>query len=176
MSAAVYAVGTSILYGRTGVCRIEGVGPAPFQKQDKQSYYKLRAVFSNSGELIYIPVDTAVAMRPLIDGREAACYLERLSQLEPQPFPSRKPADLAAHYQEVLATGTPENCLLLIKEIYLKEKELTAHRKKLGQVDSRYLKIAERLICEEFAVALQTAPESIRKRLYSEMERKAAVS
>ena len=169
----MYTVGTSILYGRTGVCRIEDIGSAPFQKHDGQRYYKLRAVFSTSGEFIYIPVDTAVAMRPLIGSGEAAGYLDQLPQLKPQPFASRKPVELAAHYQEVLASGSPESCLMLIKEIYLKEKELAAHRKKLGQVDARYLKIAERLVCEEFAVALQTAPESIRKRLYTGIEPKA---
>ena len=108
-------------------------------------------------------------MRPLISGGEAADYLDRLPQLEPQTFASRRPSDLAAHYQEVLASGRPEDCLLLIKEIHLKERTLTAHNKKLGQVDARYLKIAERLVCEEFAVALDTAPDRIKKRLYASM-------
>lgn len=161
----MYAIGTSILYGWTGVCKIEDICSAPGQNRDKQRYYKLRAVFSTSGELIYIPVDGAVSMRLLIDGEEASGYLEWFSRLTPAVFTSRKPADLAAHYQEVLASCQPENCLLLLKEIYLKEKKLTAEKKKLGQVDSRYLKIAERLVCEEFAVALQTRPDAIKKRL-----------
>lgn len=169
----MYTVGTSILYGRTGVCQIEAIGSAPCQKRDGQRYYKLRALFSNSGELIYIPVDAAVSMRPLIDGGEAAGYLELLPRLKPQKFASRKPAELIAHYQDVLASCQPENCLLLLKEIYLKGKELTAHNKKLSQVDSRYLKIAERLVCEEFAVALRTGPDSIKKRLYAAMDREA---
>ena len=165
----MYEIGTSILYGRTGVCQIEDIGSPPSQKQDKQHYYKLRAVFSTSGELIYIPVDSTVSMRPLIDSGKASGYLELVPRLEPKAFSSRKPAELSAHYQEVLASGQPEDCLLLIKEIYLKEKELTAHNKKLGQVDARYLKIAERLVCEEFAVALKTGSDSIKKRLYAAM-------
>lgn len=163
----MYEIGTSILYGRTGVCQIEEIGSAPSRKQDEQSYYKLRAVFSNSGELIYIPVDSTVAMRPLIDGDEAAGYLESVTRMEPEVFPSRRPAELVAHYQEALASCQPENCLLLIKEIYLKGRELHARKKSLGQVDDRYLKIAERLVCEEFAVALKTEPDSIKERLYA---------
>lgn len=165
----MYTVGTSILYGRTGVCKIEDIGSAPFQKHDPQRYYKLRALFSTSGELIYIPVDAAVSMRPLISGGEAAGHLELLPKLEPPAFVSRRPSDLAAHYQEVLASGRPEDCLRLIKEVYCKERALSAHKKALGQVDARYLKIAERLVCEEFAVALGTAPDRIRKRLYASM-------
>ena len=166
MINTMYTVGTPVLYSRTGVCRIEAIGPAPFQEHDGQRYYKLRAVFSTSGEYIYIPVDTAVSMRPLINSEEAADYLERLPQMKPQSLASQNPAELVSHYQGALVSGNPESILLLIKEIYLKEKELAAHHKKLGQVDSRYLKVAERLVCEEFAMALQTTPESIKKRLH----------
>ena len=169
----MYEIGTSILYGRTGVCRIEDIGPAPNRKRDEQSYYKLRAVFSTGSELIYSPVDGAVPMRPLIGSREASDYLERFPQLDPQAFASRKPADLTAHYQQALASCQPEDSLLLLKEIYRKEKELTARKKKLGQVDTRYLKIAERLVCEEFAVALQTGPDSIKRRLCAAMSRES---
>ena len=76
---------------------------------------------------------------------------------------------MAAHYQEMLSTFEPKGCLLLMKEVYWKQKSL----KKLGQVDARYLKIAERLVCEELAAVLETKPESIRKRLYSAIEQEA---
>lgn len=170
MSAAMYAIGSAILYGRTGVCKIEEIGPAPGQRHDKQDYYRLRAVFSTSGEQIYIPVGTTVTMRPLIGQAEALKHLDRFSGLSIRPIASSKPANLTAHYQEILASCQPENCLRLLKEIYLKEKELAVHKKKLGQVDIRYLKIAERLVCEEFAVALGTEPDSIKKRLYAAMK------
>lgn len=150
---------------------MENIGAPPFQKKDGDNYYTLRSVFSTSGELIYIPVNAVVSMRPLIGGREASDYLDRIPGLKPKAFSARKPAELAAHYQGALASCEPESCLLLIKEIYLKKKELAAHKKKLGQVDSQYLKIAERLVCEEFAVALNTGPESIKRRVYAAMER-----
>lgn len=44
----------------------------------------------------------------------------------------------------------------------------------MGQVDSRYLKIARRLVCEELAVVPGTGPEAIRRRLYAAMEREAS--
>lgn len=125
----MYAVGTPILYARTSVCRIEDIGPAPFQEHNEQRYYKLRAVFSTSGERIYIPVNAAVSMRPLIDSGEAVSYLEQLPQLKPQLINFQKPAELVSHYQKVLSSGNPGNLLLLIKEIHLKGKELAAHNK-----------------------------------------------
>lgn len=46
--------------------------------------------------------------------------------------------------------------------------------KKLGHVDARYQKLAERLVCEEFAAALDTTPDSMKGRLYAAMEEKTA--
>jgi len=172
----MYRIGTSILYGRMGVCEVESIGAPPFQKDDGRLYYKLRSRFSNSGELVYVPVDASVSMRPLISGGEASDYLALLPRLEPRVFRSRNLADVTAHYQSMLATSDLKDCLLLIKEVYCKQKELEAHSKKLGQVDSRYLKVAERLVCEEFAAALQTTPDSMRERLYAVMEQPEAAS
>lgn len=153
------------------MCRVEGIGTPHFQKDDGHTYYTLRSVFSTSGELIYVPVDTAASMRPLIGREEAADYLDLVSWLKPKSFDSRKPAELVAHYQEMLTSCQPRDCLLLIKEVYWKQKSL----KKLGQVDARYLKIAERLVCEELAAVLDTKPESIRKRLYSAIEQEPPI-
>lgn len=166
----MYAVGTPVLYSRMGVCQVESIGSPPFQKDNERCYYKLRSLFSSSGELIYIPTDGEAALRPLIDHSQAAGYLQMLPQLKPKLFRSKRPMEIAAHYQEILASCEPENCLLLLKEIYLKERELLTRSKKLGQVDSKYLKVVERMVCEEFAVALDTTPDSIKSRLYEAMQ------
>lgn len=48
----MYKIGTLVLYDKRGVYKIEGVGPPPVQGTSG-NYYKLRAVFSNSNEIIY---------------------------------------------------------------------------------------------------------------------------
>ena len=170
MSAAVYSVGSAVVYGRTGVCRVEDIGTPPFQKDDGRSYYTLRPVFSTCGERIYTPVDGAAPIRGLVDGGRASGCLKLVSELKPQTFSSRKPAELAAHYRELLSPCELESCLLLLKEIRQKERTLTAQGKKLGQVDYQYQKIAERLACEELGFALDTEPDIIRERLYEAMK------
>ena len=170
----MYAVGTSILYGRMGVCRVESIGAPPYQQDNGRRYYKLRSVFSSSGELIYIPVDAAGAIRPLINGGEASDYLDLLPHLKPKAFYSKRPSDVSAHYQEMLSSCELKDCLLLLKEIHSKEKTLAARSKKLGQVDAKYLKVVERLVCEEFAAALDTTPDQMKGRLYEAMEGEAA--
>nr|WP_325185409.1 hypothetical protein [uncultured Oscillibacter sp.] len=169
----MYEVGALVLYDKRGVYKIDSVGLPPV-RGTTGDYYKLCAVFSNSNEIIYAPVDMTSSMRPLISGGEAAHYLELFSQLEPHVFLSGKTMELAAHYQGMLASRKVEDCLLLIKEIHVRQREMAQQKKQLGQVDIRYLKLAEKLICEEFAVALNTAPDLIRERLYAAAECKAS--
>lgn len=168
----MYEIGTLVLYEKRGVYKIESVG-APPVRETSGDYYKLCAVFSNSNEIIYTPVDMISCMRPLISGSEAVHYLELFSQLEPHVFRTSKTTELTAHYQSMLASHKVEDCLLLIKEIQIKQKEMVRQKKRLGQMDTQYLKLAEKLICEEFAVALDTTPDLIRERLYKVTERKA---
>ena len=170
----MYAVGTSILCGRMGVCRVESIGTPPFERANGRPYYTLRARFSSSGELIYIPVDAEESMRPLIDSGEASGYLDRLPGLEAKAFHARRPMELTTHYQKLLGSCRLEDCLVLLKELHCKRKELAARSKKLGQVDVQYQKLAERLVCEEFAAALDTTPDSMKGRLYAAMEPEAA--
>lgn len=168
----MYEVGTLVLYDKRGVYRVEGVGSPPV-RGTTGDYYKLLAVFSNSNEIIYIPVDGTAPMRPLISGGEAAHYLELFSRLAPPALRSDKTMEMTAHYQSMLASHKVEDCLLLIKEIHVKQREMVRQKKRLRQTDTQYLKLAEKIICEEFAVVLDTTPDLIRERLYTVTERKA---
>ena len=173
--SAMYEIGAIVLYERRGVYRVADVGTPSLRESDTQFYYKLLPVFSNHNEIIYIPVDTTAFIRLLISESEVSEYLKLYTQLKPQIFASRKTTDLIAHYRDMLSSYKLEDCLLLLKELYVKQKDLAGRNKKLGQIDMQYLQIAERLICEEFAVVLQTTPESIKKRLHTGMRSKVSI-
>ena len=83
-------------------------------------------------------------MRPLISSGEASHYLELFSRLEPHVFRFGKTMELTAHYQSMLASRKVEDCLLLIKEIHVRQREMARQKKRLGQVDFKYLKLAEK--------------------------------
>lgn len=168
----MYKIGTLVVYDKRGVYKIESVGPSPV-REISGDYYKLRAIFSNSNEIIYTPVDMVTSMRPLISSGEAANYLELFARLEPHAFSPGKTMGLAAHYSDMLSSHKVEDCLLLIKEIRIRQREIARQKKRLGQVDTQYLKMAEKLICEEFAVVLDATPDLIRERLYADMHRRA---
>lgn len=37
----MFAVGEYIVYGTNGICRVEGIGPAPYDKSDTRVFYLL---------------------------------------------------------------------------------------------------------------------------------------
>lgn len=162
------------MFGWRGVYEVESVGAPPIPAEDGCAYYKLCSTFSTSKETIYIPVDTDTFMRPLITEGQVKEYLKLASQLEPQVFQSQKTMDLSAHYRTALSSCKLEDWLLLIKEISTKQKDMAEHGKKLGSVDQQYLKLTERLVCEEFAAVLHATPDSVKKQLYAAMRCKAS--
>lgn len=164
------------MYRSAGVCRVEGMDAPRMAKTEKRQYYKLRPAFSTGLDYIYVPLDSPVPLRPIISSGEAARYLDSVACLKPKAAGMQKTADLTAHYQELLSTGDPENSLLVLKEIWEKEKGLTGAKRKLNQADVKYRRLAEKLVCEEFAAALHTEPEAMKERLYRAMERKPEAS
>ena len=70
-------------------------------------------------------------------------YLELFARLEPHAFHPGKAMDLAVHYRDMLASHKVEDCLLLIKEIHTRQREIARQKKRPGQVDTQYLKLAE---------------------------------
>ena len=171
----MYTVGTYLLYRSAGVCRVEGMDAPKLARDEKRQYYKLRPAFSTGLDYIYVPLDSPVPLRPIISSEKAVHYLDSVAFLKPKAAGMQKTAEISAHYQNLLSTGDPENSLLVIKEIWEKEKGLTGTggKRKLNQADVKYRRLAEKLVCEEFAAALHTDPEAMKERLYRAMERKA---
>ena len=76
----MFSIGSLIVYSGTGVCRVEAVGPPPFDPGSKVEYYTLIPLQSTG--TIYVPVDTKVFMRPILS-REAAQELIRRIPVSP---------------------------------------------------------------------------------------------
>ena len=51
--------------------------------------------------------------------------------------------------------------------------ELARQKESPRQADTQYLKPTEKLICEEFAVVLNTTPDLVQERLHAVMRRRA---
>lgn len=156
----MFQPGDLIVYGNSGVCRVESIGTPESAVGDKDAqYYTLSPLYSS--ETIYTPVDTGVFMRPIISREEAQEFVEQIAFAEATVFEKQNLSLLKEQYNAVLKTHDCENLLCLVKSVYEKNADAQQRGKKLSQMDQQYWKRAEELLHGELAAALDIPMERI---------------
>ena len=153
-------INTYITYGGNGVCRISDI------RQDKlcgtrNTYYVLTPL-SGGGATIFVPVDNAALvakMQPLPDEAEALALIDGLRDAPAQWIADNR--ERGEYYESVLTGGSRMALLSMIRSIYEKRRELGEKSRRLWTVDENALKKAEKIINEEFSLALGIAPERV---------------
>ncbi len=157
----MFQKGAYIIYGNTGVCRVEDVGvPENFSAADPaRTYYTLKPVYDVGN--IYTPVDTSVYMRAIISEAEATALVATVPDLVVDAFDTRNMKLLSDHYLEMIASHDCARLLQLIKTVGTKARHAAAQGKRPGQTDQRFLKRAEELLYGELALALSMPIEQV---------------
>ncbi len=109
----------------------------------------------------------AAYLRPPVTPQQAEAYLAEMPVLEVRTSRYPKQALLAQHYQELLQSHCVPDYLRLFKEISCKERQRKNSGKKLNLMDKDYYATDEKLLSEEFALALQTTPDAMREQLHT---------
>ena len=150
----MFQPGELLVYGTTGVCRVEGVtrlnqtGP----DRDKQ-YYMLKPLFQDG--VIYAPVDSQkVPVRPVISAEAAEALIDLIPTLQTEVCRAPTLQALAQHYQTAVRSHDCRDLIELMMSIYAKRQQAESQKRRLGMVDERYMKQAERLLYGEFSAAL----------------------
>jgi len=148
----MFKPGDRIIYGSTGVCRVEEITTPDFEKDKSRRYYALAPVYQDG--IIYTPVDTKVFMRPVITRDEAHALIDQIPAMQTEAYHSSVTRELEEHYSVYLKSHDCGDLLELGRSIYIKKQELLGQRRKFGAVDERFMKRAEDLLYGELAVAL----------------------
>ncbi len=148
----MYRCGDMIVYGGTGVCRVDGVTTPEFSTEKDKLYYVLSPLYQDG--VIYTPVDTKVYMRPVISAEEAEKLIDSIPQIEAKAYYNDRLHALAAYYEEAIRSHDCRSLLELSMSLYLKKCDMESKKKKLGQIDARFMKRAEELLFGELSVAL----------------------
>ena len=147
----MYEPGEVIVYGSTGVCRVEAVGPRTLMRGVTKTCYTLRPLYGS--DTIYVPADTTVFMRRPITRAQADELIDRIPETPDAPLPT-DPAGARSTYESALQSHDCADLLALTHRIYRKTQQVRSHNRQPNQTDQRYLKRAEDLLYGELAVAL----------------------
>lgn len=109
----------------------------------------------------------AAYLRLSVTPQQGEAYLAEMPALEVRTSRYPKQALLAQHYQELLQSHCVPDYLQLFKEISCKERQQKNSGKKLNLMDKDYYATDEKLLSEEFALALQTTPDAMREQLHT---------
>ena len=154
----MYQIGDLVVYGSIGVCRVDGFSHP--DGNDSKLFYCLSPLYQPG--VIHTPVESAkVPLRPVMTADAADHLLSQLSGIRVEIYKERTIQLLAQKYQSVLQTGDPLQLLSLSLSVQQKRKQAEAQNRRLGMVDERYGRQAERVLFGELAVALDMPIDEI---------------
>ena len=158
----MYQAGDLILYGRTGVCRVEEITSVKQRGVEGEvRYYVLKPLYQSCN--ITIPVDSnRVFSRPIISREEAQRMIAAIPTVKAEPYHNRNLNQLREYYKARMETYDCADLIELTMSLYAKKREVEAQKRKFGAVDERFMKEAEDLLFGELAVALDIQRDEVR--------------
>lgn len=153
------SVGKMVLYGTNGVCTVEEITVRRIGGTDIE-YYVLKPV-SAQGSTLYVPVNNQELLgkiRDIISADEARAILDDLP--EPGVWNDNK-NERIEEFKEIISSGDCRRLTGLIRLIDSRSRELRETGKHLYQSDEKLLREAEKMISEEFSIALGKERDSI---------------
>lgn len=160
----MFQPGDLVVYGTTGVCRVETITKPDFAAADDMRKYYLLKPLQQDG-VIYTPVEgnQKVPIRPVISAEEAESLIARIPTIQAKVFHGPTLQSLSQHYQSVVRSCDCMGLIELLMSIGAKRRQAESQNRRLGMVDERFLKQAERMLYGEFSVALGIPMEDVER-------------
>lgn len=164
----MYQAGDLLVYGRTGVCRVERI-----EHRDRQDFYLLKPLYQSCS--IYTPVNGKVFMRPILSRREAEQLIDQIPSMQVEIHDNKSLRDLSECYQAAIATHDCKDLIELTMSIYAKRKEAEAKKKRFGAVDERFMREGEELLFGELAAALEIPIKEVPRYISNRLKQRVNV-
>ena len=149
----MFEIGEHIVYGTSGICRVEGICPSPYDKNDTRTFYLLIPVHNPMGSTIYTPVDNErVPMRRLMTREEIDSLIVAMPDIGLVEVPVEK--QRREIYRNTIGALRPEGYVSVMKTVEWRREALTAARKHFPVSDMEYGRLAKHLLYSECAHVL----------------------
>lgn len=150
----MFQPGELVVYGTTGVCRVTEITRPNLTGTDRNKEYYLLKPLHQDG-IIYTPVDNEkIPMRPVISAAAAEALIDLIPSIRAEVCQAPTVQALAQHYHTAVHSHDCRDLIELMMSIYAKQRLAETQRRRLGMVDERYMKQAERLLYGELSAAL----------------------
>lgn len=156
----MYQIGDVVLYGTTGVCRIENKTVQTFGGIKKE-YYILKPMFQQ-GSTVYVPKDNEeliLKMRRILTAEEIYDVINN----SPAKHVAWDSADNVRKqlYNEILESGDRSLLVAMFKAVFQHKEEQLQRGKKLHICDEMFLARAQRMLFDEIMLVLNIQKEDV---------------
>lgn len=167
----MFKIGQMIIYGSTGVCIVDGIGPLDSSSgMGDRVYYTLSPFYSKDSK-IYTPVDNSkIVMRPILTHTEAEALIQEIPEIEELGILNEKNRE--QDYKDALAKADCYEMIRVIKTIYPRKQKRLAEGKKVTVSDERYFNMAEDFLYKELALSLNIEVDKVEKYIINRVQAK----
>ena len=141
----MYKIGSIVVYGTEGLCKICDITERTFGKETSE-YYVLSPL-SNEAETVFVPKNNEKVLKRMrsILSRERASELLEAAPSEYGEWVEND-RERQQMYKQILLCGSSEDLLMMTRALYLHQIELLERGRKLHAADERFLKEAEKML------------------------------
>lgn len=168
----MFKVGDYVVYGNTGVCRVEGIGPLSIGSSDKD-YYTLVPVYGRNSRIYAVVDSDKVVIRPIMTKTESDALIDGMEEIGTLPICDEKKREEL--YKETMKTCDCKEWVKIIKTLYFRKMDRLAKGKKVTSSDERYLQMAEENLYGELAFSLQMPKEEVEEFMTEKIRKKCVV-
>ncbi|MBR5344010.1 MAG: CarD family transcriptional regulator [Oscillospiraceae bacterium] len=145
----MFSVGDKIVYGETGVCTVEQIGPLGGSGSQKDRvYYHLRPLIGSG--IYFTPVDSSAYMRPVMSREEAEALIDSMPGIEPAICQDNRFNHVDAFYRELFKKHSCEALVSIVKGLRCR----MAERKTKSSRAEATMKRAKEILHGELSIAL----------------------
>ena len=159
----MFCIGQTVLYGSNGVCMVDDVTEKRIGKT-KMQYYVLKPLCNNTSTL-FVPTanqQLVSKMRRILTEDEAEAILRNLP---PCGDWNDNKQERSEQFRAIITEGSCVELIRLIRLVRTHGQEQLAGGKRLHISDERFLKEAEKMICEEFSLVLHISRDEVLERI-----------
>lgn len=158
----MYKINDYIIYKRE-VCKINDILPKFFKDND----YYLLSPLSDDTLTIKVPVNNK-EIRSLITKKDIDKIINEIPDIEPVNSDTKS---LEGIYKDLLASGSHEDLIKIIKTTYLRNKERIDNNKKTTDKDNYYFNLAEKYLYQEFQIVLNLTYDEAKNYVINKVEK-----
>jgi CarD family transcriptional regulator len=149
----MYNVNDVVMYGALGICKVTAIEKRDLTGEE-QEYYILKHINAEKN-VYYVPTNNEAALSNMhticskAEVNALICNMESEKLIWIENDIKRK-----EEYSRIIKNADKHELIGLIKTLYLRRKALAETGKKLRSADENFLSVAENMLFEEFAYAL----------------------